>query len=119
MENPVIIYVISDAIGETAQHIIRAVTAQFSLQKPADIRRHAFIRDEKALLETLEEAKEADGIVVQTLVQAKLAEYATDFCSNNHIPNIDLLHTLTTAIETKTGLKSKQDPGNMRRLDSN
>ncbi|HBL5954987.1 TPA: phosphoenolpyruvate synthase regulatory protein, partial [Listeria monocytogenes] len=27
MENPVIIYVISDAIGETAQHIIRAVTA--------------------------------------------------------------------------------------------
>ncbi|EDN6587921.1 pyruvate, phosphate dikinase/phosphoenolpyruvate synthase regulator [Listeria monocytogenes] len=119
MENPVIIYVISDAIGETAQHIIRAVTAQFSLNKPADIRRHAFIRDESALLETLEEAKAADGIVVQTLVQAKLAEYATNFCVQNNIPNVDLLHTLTAAVEAKTGLKSKQDPGNMRRLDSN
>lgn len=117
MENPVIIYVISDAIGETAQHIIRAVTAQFSLNKPADIRRHAFIRDESALLETLEEAKAADGIVVQTLVQAKLAEYATNFCVQNNIPNVDLLHTLTAAVEAKTGLKSKQDPGNMRRLD--
>ncbi|MBC1640144.1 kinase/pyrophosphorylase [Listeria welshimeri] len=119
MEKSVIIYVISDAIGETAQHIIRAVTAQFSLNKPADIRRHAFIRDEKALLETLEEAKAADGIVVQTLVQSPLAEYATDFCAQNNIPNIDLLHTLTAAVEAKTGLKSKQDPGNMRRLDSN
>ncbi|WP_167628263.1 pyruvate, water dikinase regulatory protein [Listeria valentina] len=118
MKQPVVIYVISDAIGETAQHTIRAVTAQFDFNEQPDIRRHAFIRDEAALLETLEEAKIADGIVVQTLVNSKLAHYAKSYCEQEKIANIDLLTHLTEAIEMKTGLHSKEDPGNMRRLDN-
>ncbi|EUJ32992.1 PEP synthetase regulatory protein [Listeria floridensis FSL S10-1187] len=118
MKQPVVIYVISDAIGETAQHTIRAVTAQFEFEEQPDIRRHAFIRDEEILLETLEEAKAAGGIVVQTLVSSKLAIFAKNYCEKEKVPNIDLTTDLTLAIESRTGLRSKEDPGNMRRLDS-
>lgn len=72
MNSTVIIYVISDAIGETAQHLIRASTAQFTLAGGADIRRHPFVRDKESLLEILEEAKKANAIIVQTLVQKKI-----------------------------------------------
>ncbi|MBC2158476.1 kinase/pyrophosphorylase [Listeria booriae] len=117
MKDTVIIYVISDAIGETAQHLIRASTAQFTLEGGADIRRHAFVRDAETLIEILGEAKNADAIIVQTLVQKKLAVIASDYCAEHGLPCIDLVSSLTAAIEQKTGQKSKEDPGNMRRLD--
>ncbi|AQY50841.1 pyruvate, water dikinase regulatory protein [Paenilisteria weihenstephanensis] len=117
MNSTVIIYVISDAIGETAQHLIRASTAQFTLAGGADIRRHPFVRDKESLLEILEEAKKANAIIVQTLVQKKLASISNDYCLQNGLPCIDLVSNLTEAIEQKTGQQSKEDPGNMRRLD--
>lgn len=117
MGQSLIIYVVSDAIGETAQHTIRAVTAQFDFEETPEIRRHAFIRDEKTLFETLAEAKTADGIVVQTLVNSSLALSSRNFCKKEGLPNVDLLANLTHEIELKTGKLSKEDPGNMRRLD--
>ncbi|WP_099222204.1 pyruvate, water dikinase regulatory protein [Listeria costaricensis] len=117
MPNKLIVYIISDAIGETAQHIIRAATAQFALDYVPDIRRHPFIRDEETLLETLKEARREGGIVVQTLVTSHLAEKSSRFCRDNGLQNVDLLRDLTAAIEEQTGLSSLEDPGNMRRLD--
>lgn len=118
MKSTVILYVISDAIGETAQHLIRASTAQFTLESGADIRRHAFVRNEEALFEILEEAKVADAIVVQTLVQKRLALAASVFCEQYGLPCIDLVSNLTAAIEQKTGQKSKEDPATCADLTS-
>ncbi|WP_163654027.1 pyruvate, water dikinase regulatory protein [Listeria sp. PSOL-1] len=116
-KSPILIYIISDAIGETAQHIIRAVTAQFDLKETPEIRRHPFIRDKEILLEVLHEAKREEGIIVQTLVNSELAQISSEFCENEKLFNIDLLHDLTFAISKKSGKLSKEDPGNMRRLD--
>ena len=57
MEN-LLIYAVSDSIGETAQQVSRAAISQFGLSEDEyDIRRHPFVNTEEALIELLESAK--------------------------------------------------------------
>ena len=91
MEN-LLIYAVSDSIGETAQQVSRAAISQFGLSEDEyDIRRHPFVNTEEALIELLESAKRCNAMFVYTLVNPKLAKMASDYCEENGILKIDLL----------------------------
>ena len=70
---PKTIFVLSDSTGETAERVVRAALLQFP-ERDARVRMMTRIRDEEALGEALQRAKDAQSIVVFTLVRPELRE---------------------------------------------
>ena len=117
MDN-LLIYAVSDSIGETAQQVSRAAISQFGLSEDEyDIRRHPFVNTEEALIELLESAKRCNAMFVYTLVNPKLAKMASDYCEENGILKIDLLTDILSILSEKTGRKPKGEAGIIRKMD--
>ncbi len=116
MDN-LIIYVISDSVGETAQQVTKAALSQFSLNEGYEIRRFPYIVDEKHLLEILNSGKNENAIVVYTLVDDNLLSITERFCKEEGLSHIDLMTPLLREISNKTNINPKREPGIIRKLD--
>ena len=116
MEN-LIIYVISDSVGETAQQVTKAALSQFSLNKEYEIKRFPYIVYEKYLLEILNSGKNENAIVVYTLVNENLLNITEKFCKEEGLSHVDLMTPLLREISNKTNTKPKREPGTIRKLD--
>ena len=84
------LYLISDSVGETAQKLIAAVSAQFPTIDLSDIQLFPFTNDEESLGEILKDALLDKSIVVTTL---------------------------TTMLEKTFGVEAVQEPGALHRLN--
>ncbi|MFC4778509.1 pyruvate, water dikinase regulatory protein [Paenibacillus sp. GCM10023252] len=113
----VIIYVVSDAAGDTGELVVRAAVAQFH-PAHADIRRAPFITDEAAVQRLIALAKQNDAIVLYTLVLPHLREVIGKLAQSEGIVAIDLLGPLISSLEDKVGRKSRQEPGLNHVLDA-
>lgn len=113
----VIIYVISDAAGDTGELVVRAAVAQFHPVQ-TDIRRAPFITDVLALERIVLQAKHAGAIVLYTLVIPHLREAMGKFAEDNQVVTIDLLGPLIKSLEHQTGRVSRQEPGLNHVLDA-
>ncbi|UWG96840.1 kinase/pyrophosphorylase [Dehalobacter sp. DCM] len=111
-----VIYVISDAIGETAEFVSRAAAAQFNGIK-TKIRRVPYVQDETHIDEILEEAVEEQAILVYTLVLTNLRNYIEKRAKEKNLTTIDILSPLISALGHKTGLQPKNIPNITHRLD--
>lgn len=117
MEN-LLIYAVSDSIGETAQQVSRAAISQFGLsEEEYDIRRHPFVNTEESLIELLESAKRCNAMFVYTLVNPNLAKLARDYCDEHGILKIDLLTDILNILAEKTGKTPKGEAGIIRKMD--
>lgn len=115
--NNLIIYVISDSVGETAQQVTKAAISQFEFNDEYEIRRIPYVADEKFLLEILNNAKEEDAVIVYTLVDENLLNMTREFCERENLSNIDLMTPLLKEISKKTQTKPRREPGIIRKLD--
>lgn len=116
MEN-LIIYVISDSVGETAQQVTRAAISQFNINDNYEIRRFPYVIDQKFLLDILHSGKNENAIIVYTLVDKMLLNTTKKFCEEQGLSQIDLMTPLLTEIANKTNTKPKREPGIIRKLD--
>ncbi len=112
-----IIYVISDSVGETAQQVTKAAISQFKINEECEIRRFPYVMDENFLLEILEGGKNEDAIIVYTLVDENLLNVTKKFCEKENLSNIDLMTPILKEIANKTQMKPKREPGIIRKLD--
>lgn len=113
----VIVYVVSDAAGDTGELVVRAAIAQFH-PIGAEIRRAPFVSDESALVRITELAKLSQAIVLYTLVLPQLREAMKRLAGENQIAAIDLLGPFIETLEHRTGRKSRQEPGLNHVLDA-
>jgi [pyruvate, water dikinase]-phosphate phosphotransferase / [pyruvate, water dikinase] kinase len=113
----VIVYVVSDAAGDTGEIVVRAAIAQFH-PIHTEIRRAPFITDEAALTRITELAKLSGAIVLYTLVMPDLREAMRRLSEENGISSIDLLGPFIETLEQRTGRKSRQEPGLNHVLDA-
>lgn len=111
-----VIYVISDALGETAELVCRAAAAQFNGVK-TKLRKIPYVQDETHIDDILEEAVEEQAILVYTLVLARLRNYIERRAKEMNLVTIDILGPLINALEQKTGLQPKNIPNIVHRLD--
>lgn len=116
MDN-LIIYVISDSVGETAQQVTKAALSQFSIDNEYEIRRFPYVADENFLIEILESGKNEGAIIVYTLVSENLLNIAKEFCEKEDLNHLDLMTPLLKQIANKTGKEPKREPGIIRKLD--
>lgn len=113
----VVVYVLSDSIGETAQQVAKAALAQFEIDDISEIKRFGYVNDKKNLLHILSEAKKENAIIVYTLVTQELSKIVREFCDNEAIKGIDLITDVISSIVDRIGENPKREPGIIRKLD--
>ncbi|MHB1650966.1 MAG: pyruvate, water dikinase regulatory protein [Desulfitobacteriaceae bacterium] len=111
-----VIYVISDALGETAEFVSRAAAAQFNGIRTR-IRRVPYVRDEAHLDEILDEAVQDQAIIVYTLVLMELRNYLEQRAVEMQLQTVDILGPLIGAITSQTGIEPSHIPNIIHRLD--
>ncbi len=113
----VIVYVVSDAAGDTGELVVRAAIAQFH-PIHTEIRRAPFITDEEGLQRIVLQAKQVNAIVIYTLVIPHLRECMGKLSDMHSLVAIDLLGSFIETLEQRTGRKSRQEPGLNHVLDA-
>ncbi|MCT4585258.1 MAG: kinase/pyrophosphorylase [Peptostreptococcaceae bacterium] len=111
-----VIYVISDSLGETGEQVARAAVSQFDITD-YEIRRYSYVLTRNMVEEILEEAKQENSVILYTVVQSEYAQIITDFAIENDIPHINLLEGILNSIEKRVHKKPKREPGIIRKLD--
>ncbi|HZX21709.1 MAG TPA: pyruvate, water dikinase regulatory protein [Clostridia bacterium] len=112
----IIIYIISDSIGETAEAVSKAAISQFNVEN-YEIRRFPYINEEQQILEILDEAKNENSAIVFTMVVPELKDILLDRASRLNIPCVDIMTPVLDAMRIVLGVLPKQEPGLIRRLD--
>ncbi|KRM91029.1 pyruvate, water dikinase regulatory protein [Liquorilactobacillus cacaonum] len=101
-EKKMVIFVISDSLGETGNNLAEAATVQFPNVK-FEYHRFPLTKTTSLLAGILEKAKRLDAFVVHTLVGKGLASYVNSYCNENHLCVLDGMSNIITTIEEKTG----------------
>jgi len=110
------IYVISDALGETAEFVCRAATAQFSGLRTRQ-RRIPYIQTTAQIDQLLDEAAEEDAILLYTLVVDSMRDYLQHNAEERGLIAVDILGSLIKAISIQTKRTPKSSPNILHRLD--
>lgn len=97
------LYILSDSIGETGLKLAQAVAAQFNGIE-ARYQRVPFVHDKAKLIETIDHAKEDNGIIIATLVTPGLSQIATIYAQEAGVPLFDMLSPLLQAAAKETDL---------------
>lgn len=116
-KNKVSIYLISDSIGETAQKIISAVSAQYPSIDMNHVQRFPFITNEQLLQPILKDALQDKAIVVTTLVNKQLVHIVNEFAERTGLKVIDYMSPLSELIESTFGIEPIQEPGAIHKLN--
>ena len=112
-----IIYVISDSVGETAQQVTNAALSQFNIECDCEIRRFPYVSEYKDLMNILENAKDEKALIVYTLVSENLLNITKDFCEKEDLSYVDLMTPLLNQISKKIGMIPKREAGIIRKLN--
>jgi regulator of PEP synthase PpsR (kinase-PPPase family) len=115
--NKIKIYLISDSVGETAQKIISAVSAQYPTIDMSDIQRFPFITDEELLQPILKDALHDKALVVTTLVNKKLVAMVKNFAARTGLRYIDYMSPLSELVEATFGIQPLEEPGAIHKLN--
>ncbi|WP_041219986.1 pyruvate, water dikinase regulatory protein [Desulfitobacterium dichloroeliminans] len=111
-----VIYIISDALGETAEYVSRAAAAQFSGVR-TKIRKIPYVQDEIHIDEIIEEAVKEQAIIVYTLVVKRLRTYLEEKAQELGLDTVDILGPLINILADKTNLAPSYTPNVTHLLD--
>ncbi len=117
-KDKLVVYIVSDSLGETAEFVARAVVTQFNGGK-AEYRRIPYVSDKQHLKEILDEASEYNSIVAYTLVVEELKEFLEEEAKKRNLPTVDVLGPMMEVVKQVTGYEPRQEPGLLHKLDEN
>ncbi|MEG0285161.1 MULTISPECIES: pyruvate, water dikinase regulatory protein [Vagococcus] len=120
MTKKIHMYILSDSAGETASKLAQATIAQYD-QSDVEIQiiKRTFIYEESDLLDALEEAKNLEAMVLQTLISEDLVKVANEFCQKNNLFTIDALSPLVNEVKRRTQTEPSRVPGALHFLNEN
>lgn len=117
MDKPsIVIYIISDSIGETAEQVAKAGISQFNVND-YELRRFPFITDKQQIMEILEEAKNESAVIVFTMVVEALKNILQEEADKLNIPCIDIMTPIIESMGQALHNTPRREPGLIRRLD--
>jgi regulator of PEP synthase PpsR (kinase-PPPase family) len=107
------IYVVSGGAGTSGELLVQTVLAQFP-ELHASVIKAPSIRDEREIEEVLAQAAAAGGVIVHTLVDARLREGLNRAGTERKIPTIDLMGPLLDHLSELSGHRPIGRPGRYR-----
>jgi len=93
--------VVSDSIGETAEQVAKAATAQYP-ECELRIRWIPYVTEIESIQEVISEAKDLDSIIMFTLVVPELREYLKRQAEEHNITYVDIMGPAVDAIAKVT-----------------
>lgn len=112
----VIVYVISDAIGETAEQVVQAAISQYEDHKIV-VRKYPYVTTEEILRDVLDKAAEEADMLVYTLVIPGLAEFLEDYSKEKRYRTINLLGPIFNHLKALKGWEPQGKAGLIHTLD--
>ncbi len=109
------IYVVSDSLGDTAEHVARAVAEQF--KNRYTIKKYPNINNKIQIDEIVDESVPQNMIVIFTLVIDDLRNYFINKCSEKNIRYIDLMTPLIHKFKKILNTEPINQPGVNRRIN--
>ncbi|MGT2749376.1 pyruvate, water dikinase regulatory protein [Streptococcus orisasini] len=116
MAENTILYIISDSSGETAQSMAQAGICQFPNHKDWEVKRIPYVNHLEALKEALEEAKAQKAMVMFSLVDEKLADFAGQYCQNEKLCFVDLMSDMLKQMSRQAEEVPLREAGKIRQL---
>ncbi len=116
MPEPQLVYLLSDATGETVENIVSAALTQFR-GKAVRMKRISNVRTKTQVYEALDEALDHRALVVYTIVNRELAQLVHDECDSLGLLNIDLITPLLMRLSEFFGRSPKETPGLLHGMD--
>ncbi|MGD2071016.1 MAG: pyruvate, water dikinase regulatory protein [Gemmatimonadota bacterium] len=112
-----VIYILSDALGETAEAVARAGASQFN-DAENEFHRVAYANDRAAVLRALDQARRQNGVLVFTLVDPDLRTFVTAEARRLGLPAVDVLGPVLDAFARVAPGPPRLTPGLIHRLDA-
>ncbi|MGE5631513.1 MAG: pyruvate, water dikinase regulatory protein [Caulobacteraceae bacterium] len=112
-----VLYVISDSIGETAEQVAKAASAQYP-DCEIKIKWIPYVSEIESIQEVISEAKDLDSVIMFTLVVPELRDYLIKQAEIHKIPCVDIMGPAVEAISRVTKCKPTAIPGAVRKLDA-
>ncbi len=112
----IIIYAVSDSMGETSEQVARAVIRQFDIAD-FEIKRVPYVNDKEAIDKLILKASKENSFIVFTLVVEELRNYLIEKSLENNIGAVDVMTPVLLPLIKQLGLAPKREPGLLRKLD--
>ncbi|MCE5287448.1 MAG: kinase/pyrophosphorylase [Pelosinus sp.] len=116
MDKLAVIYVLSDAIGETAEMVARAAASQFS-EEHFEIIRIPYIKSIEQIAETIQEAAKHHSVICHTIVSSELRTALLDLAEQYEVVTVDIMGPMIFALQNISNTKPKLCPGLVHKLD--
>lgn len=111
-----IIYVCSDAVGETAEAVAKATLRQFASDH-VKIKRFGHIKTEDEVVQIVAEAARTGGFISYTLVQPELRELMKEEALRWGVRAVDVMGPMMQAYVDTFGSFPKRKPGLLHSVD--
>ncbi|MBF1050603.1 MAG: kinase/pyrophosphorylase [Peptostreptococcaceae bacterium] len=111
------ICILSDSLGNTAEHVAKAAVAQFK-DNDFIVRKFPHIHDEKELDFVLNEISNIQNkIILHTIVKKELVSKIAFYVDENNIKCVDLLTPLLDYISVISGQNPLEETGMLRKMN--
>lgn len=110
------IYVVSDSVGETVELVTKAAMSQFN-GSAVNLQRIPYVEEFSTIDEVISLAKLNQGIIVFTLVKPEMRRYLLEQANIEDVFAFDVLGPLIDQFEQMSGVRPKNEPGLVRKLD--
>lgn len=114
-----VIYLISDSVGETARSVMQAALSQFDLEEQYEVRRFPYVVENADMKDILTSAESENALVIYTLAGKELQELTKNFCQSHQLSFVDLLSPLLEMIAEKTQQEPLYEAGALHKLNKN
>lgn len=116
LNNEQIIYICSDAVGETAEIVVQATIRQFDAHQ-VKTKRFSHLKHEDEIRSIVEEVAENGGFVAYTLVQPELREMMKAEALRLSVRAVDIMGPMMEAFIDTFNDSPKRKPGLLHQLD--
>lgn len=110
------IYVLSDSLGETAEQVAKAAVAQYT-NIIVEIKKVSYVTHNETIKDLVNEAANYNSIIMFTLVMPERRNFLIQEAANHGIKCVDILSPVIDSIESVTKTHPTYTPGIIRRLD--
>lgn len=111
------IFIVSDGTGETAEKVVRAGLLQFRGYL-VHLQLFPTITEAEELEPIFLRARDADALLVTTLVRTEMRTLATELAEKHRIRMVDLLGNLLGSLGRYLGVQPEGIPGRMHQADA-
>ncbi len=112
------IYIISDSLGDTAEHVAEAAVGQFD-NIEFIFKKYPYVTETAKIGAILDEAATRTAVVVFTTVIESLKERILEGCKQRNLMSIDVMNPLINSFKELLGVEPVYEPGTIHRLDEN